>query len=106
MILLTPIKIAVGEPFSFAFTVTGQDWTGYTGTVLYKKAPQGDLILEDTCTGDALGEVTFALTAAETALVPAFDVLGYRKTGVYQVRLVNGADVQTFQGDMLTASAV
>ncbi len=103
---LPAIKITQGEPFSSSFTVTGQDWTGYTGAVVYKKAPQGEEILATDATGDALGEVSFDLTAAETALFPAFEVIGYRKVGVYQVRMTGGADVQTYQGDLHVASAV
>lgn len=105
MILLPAIKITQGEAFSSTFTVTGQDWTGYTGEAVYKKAPQGDEILTSTATGDSSGVVTFELTADETALFPAFEVIGYRKVGVYQIRLT-GSDVQTFQGDLLVASAV
>lgn len=52
---LPAIKITQGEPFSSSFTVTGQDWTGYTGAVVYKKAPQGEEILATDATGDALG---------------------------------------------------
>jgi hypothetical protein len=105
---LPTIRIAQGEPFASSFTLTGQDWTGYTGVVTYKKAPQGKLILETDATGDALGEVAFSLTAAETALFPAFPVIGDRKVGVYQVRMTQASpeDVQTFQGDLHVASAV
>lgn len=103
---LPAIKITQGEAFSSSFTLTGQDWTGYTGAVTYKKAPQGDEILETTAAGDALGEVTFSLTAAETDAFPAFAVIGYRKVGVYQVRLSNGVDTQTFQGPLFVAGAV
>lgn len=106
MIRLPAIKVTQGEAFSGTFTVTGQDWTGYTGTVLYKKAPQGVLILETAATGDAAGVVDFSLTPAETDAFPAFPVIGSRKVGVYQVRMTNGTDVQTFQGDLHVASAV
>ncbi len=106
MNFLAPIKVTQGEPFSSTFTLTGQDWTGYTGTVTYKKAPQGDLIVETAATGDALGVVTFALTAAQTAEFPAKAALGFRKVGVYQVRLSNGSDVQTFQENLFVAGAV
>ena len=103
---LPAIKITQGEPFSSTFTLTGQDWTGYTGAVLYKKAPQGEEILETDATGTALGVVSFDLTAAETDAFPAFPVIGFRKVGVYQVRMTSGSDVQTFQGDLHVASAV
>ncbi len=105
---LPAIKVVQGEPFASSFTLTGQDWTGYTGTVSYKKAPQGEEILETDATGDALGEVTFDLTAAETDAFPAFPVIGYRKVGVYQIRMTQASpeDVQTFQGDLHVASAV
>ena len=106
MNLLAPIKVTQGEPFSSTFTLTGQDWTGYTGTVTYKTAPQGDLILETAATGDAAGLVSYALTAAETALFPAKAVIGFRKVGVYQVRMTNGSDVQTFQENLFVAGAV
>lgn len=106
MIRLPAIKVTQGEPFSSSFTVTGQNWTGYTGAVTYKKAPQGEEILVDPATGSALGVVSFALTAAETDMLPAFPVIGYRKVGVYQVRMTSVSDVQTFQGDLHVASAV
>lgn len=103
---LPAIKITQGEPFSSSFTVTGQNWTGYTGAVTYKKSPQGEEILTDTATGDAAGGVDFDLTAAQTALFPAFPVIGFRKVGVYQVRMTSSSDTQTYQGDLLVASAV
>lgn len=103
---LAPIKVSQGEAFSSSFTLTGQDWTGYTGAVTYKKAPRGDLILETAATGDALGEVTFSLTAAETTDFPAIPVIGFRRVGVYQVRMTNGTDVKTFQENLFVAGAV
>lgn len=102
---LPAIKVTQGEAFSSSFTLEGQDWTGYTGAVTYKTAPQGDLILETTCSGDALGEVTFSLTAAQTAEFPALAVVGFRRVGVYQVRMT-GADVFTFQGNLFVAGAI
>ncbi len=105
MIPLPPIKITQGEAFSSSFTVTGQSWTGYTGAVTYKTKPQGDEILATTAAGDALGEVTYSLTAAETTDFPAREVIGFRKVGVYQIRMT-GTDVQTFQGDLFVAGAV
>ena len=105
MILLPAIKVTQGDAFSSSFTVTGQDWTGYTGAVIYRTAPQGEDILDTTCTGDALGEVTFSLTAAQTADFPAAAKVGYRKVGVYQIRMT-GTDTQTFQGDLMVAGAI
>ena len=102
---LPAIKITQGEPFASSFTLQGQDWTGYTGTVTYKTMPQGELILETTCSGDALGEVTFNLTAAQTTDFPALARLRALKVGVYQVRMT-GPDVFTFQGDLLVAGAI
>lgn len=103
---LPAIKITQGEPFASAFMVIGQDWTGYTGTVAYRKAPQGDDILDTAATGEADGDVLFALTAEQTADFPALPVIGHRKVGVYQVTMSNGADVRTFQGDLMVAGAV
>ncbi len=102
---LPAIKVSQGEQFASSFTLQGQDWTGYTGAVTYKTMPQGELILETTCSGDALGEVTFSLTAAQTTEFPAQPRLRALKVGVYQVRMT-GADVFTFQGDLLVAGAI
>ncbi len=106
MDFLPAIKVTQGEAFSSSFTLQGQDWTGFTGAVTYKQAPQGTEILETTCSGDALGEVTFSLTAAETAEFPAQAKVGFRKVGLYQVRMTNGADTFTFQGDLMLAGAI
>ena len=35
-IIDAPMRITRGEPFSWSATVTGQDWTGYTGTVTFR----------------------------------------------------------------------
>ncbi len=104
---LSPIRIAIGEPFAFSFTVTGQDWTGYTGSVLFKRRPADeDALLEVAATGASNGVVTFALTAADTLNLPALDRRGFYAQGVYQVRLTNGSDVQTYQHDFGTAAAL
>jgi hypothetical protein len=105
---LPAIKLTQGEVFTSTFTVVGQDWTGYTGEVVYKKSPQGEAIFNDTATGNASGVVSFGMTAEETALFPAFPVLGYRKVGVYQVTMTRFSprDVRRYQGDLHVASAV
>ena len=103
---LPAIKVTQGEPFASSFTLQGQDWTGYTGTVAYKTMPQGELILETTCSGDALGEVTFNLTAAQTALFPAYPKLRFMKVGVYEVRMTNGTNAFTFQKDLMVAGRI
>ena len=103
---LPAIKVTQGEPFGSSFTLQGQDWTGYTGTVTYKTMPQGELILETACSGDALGEVPFAVTALQSAEFPALARLRFLKVGVYQIRMSNGVDARTFQGDLLVAGAI
>lgn len=106
MILLPPVKITQGEPFTSSFTVTGQSWTGYTGTVSYKTKPGGETIFDDTVTGNAMGEVTFSLTAAETLLFPALPVIGYRVTAVGQITMASAGDTQVFQFNVAVAGAI
>lgn len=95
MVRLPPIKITQGAAFDYSATVTGQDWTGITGAVTFKAKPRGDVILTATVTGDALGVIGFALTAEDTALLPALPVIGHRATCVFEIAMSDG---QLFQG--------
>lgn len=100
---LPPIKVTQGQPFAYEMTVTGQDWTGITGTVTIKEIPGGDELVEKAVTATALGVVSFSLTAAETLLLTALPVLGYRATGVFQIAMSDG---QLFQGNVGVAGVV
>lgn len=104
---LIPLRIAIGEPFAFQFTVQGQDWTGYTGTATFKDAPKDeDAFVTVTATGNSAGLIQIALTADQTLSLPSLPRLGYHKQGVYQVRMTGAGDVQTFQGTFGTAASV
>lgn len=115
---LPPIKITRGEPFAYAATVVGQDWTGWTGTVIFRRNRQiyrvhyeilgneVDPILTETVTGDAAGEVQFSLTATQTLLFPALQRIGFFAQGKFEISMTNGADVQKFQGRFSTAETL
>ncbi len=120
-IYLPAMKVAQGEPFAYDFTVTGQSWTGYTGTATFKTAPQArswrrvnstysetalEPIVSVTATGDSSGVVQFSLTGTQTALFPAQAKLGYRRQAVCEISMTNGADTQKFQCRVSVASAV
>ena len=117
IIINAPMKIAQGEPFNYEFTVEGQDWTGYTGTALFKRAPkavaryeewtstsQVEPILEVAVTAQVDGDVLLALTPAQTAIFPALPRVGYFKQAVCEFSLTNGSDVQKFQVRVLVAA--
>lgn len=118
MIQLPPMKIAQGELFAYDFTVSGQDWTGWTGTAKFKRKPKAvtkgdpwftgeqEPILEVSVTADATGLVQIGLSAAQTAILPALPVLGYRKTAVGEVSLTNGTDVKKYQVRVLVAAQI
>lgn len=120
MIRLPPMKIAQGEPFAYAVTVDGQDWTGYTGTATFKSAPKAqwrrgpdnllltteEPLLTVTATGDALGEIEFNLTSTQTATLPALPVLGYRRQAVCEISMTDGTDVQKFQATVSIAAQI
>lgn len=115
---LPPMKIAQGEPYAYDFTVQGQDWTGWTGTATFKRAPQAETrsnvwfddavepILTVDVVLDALGVVQMALTAAQTATFPAFPKLGFYRTAVCEFSMTDGTDVQKFQNRVLTGTRV
>lgn len=115
---LPPMKIAQGEPYAYDFTVQGQDWTGWTGTATFKRAPQAETrsnvwfadaeepILTVSVVLDALGGVQMALTATQTATFPAFPKLGFYRTAVCEFSMTNGTDVQRFQSRVLVATQI
>ena len=105
MTRLPPIKVTKGQAFAYEATVTGQDWTGYTGEVVFKDKPKGTELLTATVTGDADGLMAFSLTATETEDLEALPVIGYRATGVFQITMT-GADVKTYQGTVGVAGTV
>jgi len=116
MIQLPPMKIAQGEPFGYDFTVSGQDWTGYTGTATFKRSlkavprsnywltSEEEPIITVTVTANSAGLIQIGLTAAQTALFPALDRQGYFRQAVCEVSMTNGSDVQKFQSRVLVAA--
>lgn len=114
---LPPMKIAQGEPFGYDATVTGQDWTGYTGTATFKARPKakwrlldGNVIEEPIIVVEALGNaaglVQIGLSAAETAAFPALPRLGYFHRAVCEISMSNGADVQKYQARVSVAAEI
>ncbi len=117
---LPAMKVSQGEPFAYSRTITGQDWTGYTGTVKFKSAPKADWrratewpftetqepFLTATVTGDAAGVLTFNLTAAQTALFPALPKLGFYRQAVAEIAMTNGPDVKIYQATVSTAAQI
>jgi hypothetical protein len=116
---LPPMKISRGEPFAYDVTVTGQDWTGYTGTATFKSRfksagsatgaafdGSGDYIIQVTATGDAAGLIQFDLTASETALLRALPRLGPMYTTICEISMTDGTDVQKFQATVSVAASI
>jgi hypothetical protein len=117
---LPPQRIAQGEPFAYDVTVTGQDWTGYTGTAKYKTRPkavsrtiwpffqEAEPILEVEAIGDIDGLVQFGLSATDTAKLPALPRLGYFKTCVCEIAMTNAStgDVKRFQANVSVAAQI
>jgi hypothetical protein len=120
MILLPNMRIGQGEPFAYAATVQGQDWTGYTGTATFKASPKAkwrvstdwpwgytqEPFLTATVTGQNDGQIDFALTSTETDLFPALPRLGYRRQAVCEIAMTNGADTQRFQAWVSVAARI
>jgi hypothetical protein len=114
------MKIAQGETFGYDVTVVGQNWTGYTGTATFKRAPQAparrywwwdqqnEPIVTVTATGDAAGLIQFGMTAAQTALLPALPRLGYFRQAVCEIAMTNAStgDVQRFQARVSVAGQI
>lgn len=110
-IIDAPARITRGEPFAWSATVIGQDWTGWTGTVTFRRnrqrrmttpdygflAAEADPILTQTVAGDADGLFSFNLTAAETDLFPALDRMGWFAQAKAEVSMTNGTDVRKYQ---------
>ena len=118
-IIDAPMRITRGEGFSWSATVTGQDWTGYTGTVTFRSnrpvrrmltpdygfTAEADPILTATVTGSALGVLSFSLTAAETDLFPALDRMGWFAQAKAEISMTDGTDVAKYQTRVSTAQA-
>ena len=118
-IIDAPMRITRGEPFSWSATVTGQDWTGYTGTVTFRSnrpvrrmltpdygfTAEADPIYTATVTGSALGVLSFSLTAAETDLFPALDRMGWFAQAKAEISMTDGTDVAKYQTRVSTAQA-
>lgn len=107
MIIDAPMTITQGEPFAYDFTVTGQDWTGWTGTATFKKVPKADeTVLALTATGDAAGLVQIGGTAADADLLPALPRLGFNRTAVCEISITDGTDVKKYQVRVFVAAKV
>ena len=103
MNFLGVIRITQGRAFDYEATVQGQDWTGITGVATFKEVPGGDVLLTETVTGDALGVLSFSLSAVDTAELPAQGTLGYRATCIFQIVMSDG---QLFQGNVGVAGLI
>lgn len=117
MIKLPAMKIAQGEPFAYDLTVSGQDWTGWTGTATFKASVKAtyrrtpdrieqEPIITATVTPGALGLLEFSLTAAETADFPALERVGYFRQAICEIAMTGGSDVQKFQAPVLVAAEI
>jgi hypothetical protein len=118
-IISAPMRITRGEPFSWTATVVGQDWTGYTGTVTFRRngvrkmltpdygfmSTETDPILTETVTGDAAGVLSFSLTAAQTDLFPALNRIGWFAQAKAEISMTDGSDVQKYQLRVSTAES-
>jgi hypothetical protein len=106
-----PARITRGEAFAWSATVIGQDWTGWTGTVTFRRnrqrrmttpgygflAGEADPFLTEAVTGNAAGLLSFNLTAAETDLFPALNRMGWFAQAKAEVSMTNGTDVRKYQ---------
>lgn len=118
-IIDAPARITRGEPFAWSATIIGQDWTGWTGTVTFRRnrarrmltpdygflANETDPILQATVTGNASGVLSFSLTAAQTDLFPALDRMGWFAQAKAEISMTDGSDVRKYQFRVSTAEA-
>jgi hypothetical protein len=118
-IVSAPMRVTRGEPVSWAATVTGQDWTGYTGTVTFRRnrvlrafqpdygiyTTESDPIVTATVTGNGAGVMSFSLTAAETDLFPSLPRIGWFSQAKAEIEMTDGSDVQKFQIRVSVADA-
>lgn len=108
---LPPIELQQGLPFDYDMVWqeddVGVNMTGWTGTVT-AKANFGDdsTLFTATPALGAAGEITFDLTAAQTAGITAQDRQGQVKVGFFQIRVTNGTTGQVFQGDVYLSAAL
>jgi hypothetical protein len=116
------MKISQGEPFAYDVTVTGQDWTGYTGTATFKAAPKAQWIRNNNwpfadaaepfltveAIGDAAGLVQFGLSATDTDKFPALPRLGFFRQAVCEIAMTNAStgDVQRFQATVSVGARI
>jgi hypothetical protein len=116
-IISAPVRVYQGEPGSYDFTVEGQDWTGWTGTAKFKRAPQAvtrsdwysdavEPILEVAVDADAAGLIQVGWTAAQADLFPALPRLGLFRRAVCEVSMTDGTDVQKFQARVMVGTKV
>lgn len=118
-IISAPARITRGEPFAWSATVIGQDWTGWTGTVTFRRnrlrrmltpdygftEADADPILTAAVTGNASGVLSFSLTASQTDLFPALDRMGWFAQAKAEISMTDGADVRKYQFRVSTAEA-
>ena len=116
-IISAPVSVYQGEPGSYDFTVTGQDWTGWTGTAKFKRAVGAvtrnsdyssdvDPILEVTVDADAAGLIQVGWTAAQADLFPALPRLGRFRQAVCEVSMTDGTDVKKYQARVMVGAKI
>lgn len=104
MILLPPLQIQQGVPFSFSYVweIDGVpvDMTGWTGAVTFKRQVGDDsTLLTITPTLGAAGEIDFDLTADQTRVLPKLDKRGPFVTCLFQIAVSDATTGEVFQGD-------
>jgi hypothetical protein len=118
-IIDAPMRITRGEPFSWTATVVGQDFSTYTGTITFRSNRKRrmltpdygfttidqDPILTEAVTGDAVGVLSFSLTAAQTDLFPTLDRIGWYANAKAEISMTDGSDVQKYQIRVSTAES-
>lgn len=116
-IISAPVRVYQGEPGSYDFTVTGQDWTGWTGTAKFKRTPQAvtrsngydsevEPILEVAVDADAAGLIQVGWTAAQADLFPALPRLGLFRRAVCEVSMTDGTDTKKYQARVMVGAKI
>lgn len=116
-IISAPVRVYQGVPGSYDFTVTGQNWTGWTGTAKFKRTPQAvtrndyytnqiEPILEVDVTAGAAGLIQVGWTAAQADLFPALPRLGLFRRAVCEVSMSNGVDTKKYQARVMVGAKI
>lgn len=110
MILIPPIQIQVGLPFTHSIVweedgVPVNMSTGWTGGVTFKRQVGDDsTLLTITPSLGSAGQIDFTLTADQTAILPVLDKRGPFLTCLYQIKVQNATTGQVFQGDCVVSA--